>query len=270
MVFMRWQVLDADPVDVFDVLRTERDELIQLLSSLGPAAWTTDTDCPGWQVRDIAAHLLHDDLRLLAHLRDGHQGGWFKGPVAELGPWLHARNHAFVSGSSDLSSALLVELLSWTGAKLDAVYASRDPRALDDSVAWAVPDGPAPNWLGTGREYTERFAHQNQIRRAVGVGELGGERWLGPALDIWRWCLPVALRDRVGSLTISTTEPERLWRIVDGRFVESFVVPDASVTLPARALAAVWTEAPSASLGEDNHGDPALLDALARARAIIV
>ncbi len=270
MAFMRWQVLDADPVDVFDVLRTERDELIQLLASLGPAAWSADTDCPGWQVRDIAAHLLHDDLRLLAHLRDGHRGGWFEGPVAELGPWLHARNQAFVSGTSDLSSALLVELLAWTGARLDAVYASRDPRALDDGVAWAVPDGPAPNWLGTGREYTERFAHQNQIRRAVGVAELGAEQWLGRALDIWHWCLPVALCDRVGSVMVSTTEPERTWRLVDGRFVDSLDAPDATLTVSARVLAAVWTDAPGAALGEDSHGDPALLEALALARAIIV
>ncbi len=200
---MAWQLLDAHPVEVLHTLRGERRELLALLSTIDAAGWSQPTDCPRWRVRDVASHLLHDDLRIIAHLRDGHHEVWFDGPVAELGPWLHGRNQEFVAGTTDLSPRLIVDLLAWTGEQLDAVYAARDPHALDDGVAWAVPDGPAPNWLGTGREYTERLAHQNQIRRAA-------------------------------------------------------------------ELTAVWTDAPSASLGQSAFGDPLLLAALARARAIIV
>ncbi len=267
---MPWQVFDAEPHDVLDLLHDERLELLGLLRSLRADDWARPTECPGWGVREIAAHLLHDDLRLLAHLRDGYQRAWFNGPVADLGPWLHERNQHFVSGTEDLSPDVIVDLLDWTASRLDAIYAARDPLAHDDAVAWAVPDASCPNWLGSGREYTERLAHQNQIRRAIGTPELDGERWLGPALDIWRWCLPVALRGVPGSVRISTFAPERTWHLSDGDFVDALVAPDASVSLPAAALVAAWTAAPEASISEYAIGGATLIAALGRARAIIV
>jgi uncharacterized protein (TIGR03083 family) len=267
---VRWQVLDSQPVEVLDVLHDERRALLEFLTTLGEADWHRPTDCPGWSVRDIGAHLLHDDLRLLAHLRDGYRGVWFDGPASDLGPWLHERNQGFVAGTVDLSPTLIVDLLDWTGTRLDSLYGERDPSAIEDDVAWAVPDGPCPNWLGTGREYTERLAHQNQIRRSAGAPELGGERWLGPALDIWRWCLPVAFHSVRGSIGITAVDPDRTWYLTDGGFVDTVTAPNATVTIAAAAIAAVWTAAPNASLGGNAIGDPALLAALGRSRSIIV
>lgn len=267
----RWQVLHAAPFDVAAALRDERVALVDLLGGLSAPDWKRPTDCPAWTVRDVAAHVLHDDLRLLAHLRDGYAGVWFDGPAAELGPWLHDRNQRFVDGTADLSSGLLVDLLAWTGPRLDDVYATRDPDALDDSVAWAVPDGPCPNWLGTGREYTERLAHHNQIRRACGRAELGGARWLGPALDVWRWCLPVALDRTNGTVRLDVADVERSWLLRDGRFIEHAPGdgPDAEAVADAATLARLWTAAPDADFAVAS-GDPDLLAALRRARAIVV
>ena len=248
----------------------DRNELLRLLESLSAEAWHRGTECPGWRVREIAAHVLHDDLRLLAHLRDDYAGMWFDGPVSELGPYLHERNGAFVDGTMDLSPRLLVEMLQTTGRELGGVYRSRDPKALDDGVAWAIPDGPAPNWLGTGREYTERLAHQNQIRRALGLDELVTARWLEPALDVWRWCLPVALRGVPGTVTIDVVGAAvRRWTLVDGRFAEGVDAPDARVTADAAVLARLWTDAPGADF-DAQVGDRRLVDAVRTARSIIV
>lgn len=267
----RWQVLHTAPVDVSAVLREERATLLDLLGGLADVEWAAPTDCPGWAVREVAAHVLHDDLRLLAHLRDGYAGVWFDGPASGLGPWLHDRNRRFVDGTTDVSPGLLVDLLSWTGPRLDDVYAARDPALLGDSVAWAVPDGPCPNWLGTGREYTERLAHQNQIRRACGRAELGGPRWLAPALDIWRWCLPVALCGTIGLARLDVADAGRSWLLRDGRFIEHARGdrPDAEAAADAATLARLWTAAPGADFAVAS-GDPGLLAALRSARAIIV
>lgn len=267
---MKWQVLDAKPVDVFDELDAERRELLGLLEALPPESWLAPTECPGWRVREVVAHVLHDDFRLIAHLRDGFEGVWFDGPLSELGAYLHERNGAFVDGTRDLSPELLIELLRTTGEELAAVYRARDPSALDDGVAWAIPDGPSPNWLGSGREYTERLAHQNQIRRALGAEELVTSRWLGPALDIWRWCLPVALSNAAGTVSVEATGAiVRLWTLVDGRFADHVVSPDAYVTADAAVLARLWTDAPAVDF-DAQTGDERLIDAVRAARAIIV
>jgi hypothetical protein len=50
-------------IDVRRTSRHERDLLIQLLKELEQPDWASGTVCPGWSMRDIAAHLLHDDLR---------------------------------------------------------------------------------------------------------------------------------------------------------------------------------------------------------------
>jgi hypothetical protein len=60
-------------IDVRSTFRHERDLLIQLLKKLDEPEWAADTVCPGWSVRDVAAHLLHD-LRRLSRRRD-HAAG---------------------------------------------------------------------------------------------------------------------------------------------------------------------------------------------------
>jgi len=67
-------------IDVRTTFRNERDLLIQLLRKLNEPEWTTATVCPGWSVRDVAAHLQHDDLRRLSRTRDHVQG-----PVPDAG-----------------------------------------------------------------------------------------------------------------------------------------------------------------------------------------
>ena len=69
-----------------------------------------------------------------------------------------------------------------------------DPAAMAGPVDWAGP-GPAPVWLHTAREYTERWVHQQQIRDAVGRPGLTERRWLGPVLDAFARALPRALGD---------------------------------------------------------------------------
>src|SRR5215216_6091567 len=96
-------------IDVRTTFRHERDLLIDLLRKLDKPEWTAATVCPGWSVRDVAGHLLHDDLRRLSRTRDGVQGPV---PAADesLPTFLNRANDRWVEETRFLSPRLLIDL----------------------------------------------------------------------------------------------------------------------------------------------------------------
>lgn len=61
-------------------------------------------------------------------------------------------------------------------------------------MSWAG-SGPAPNWLGIAREYTERWTHQQQIREAVSAHALMDAEFLHPVLATFMRSLPRTYED---------------------------------------------------------------------------
>jgi uncharacterized protein (TIGR03083 family) len=172
-------------------------ELVALLRSLGADAWRSPTIAGSWRVRDVAAHLLDGELRKIAVLRDGHR----LTPPAEaiaspggLTAWLNALNAEGVRAAERLSPRLITDLLAWSGPVHAALVASIDPEApAVFAVSWAG-ESESLHWMDTGREYTERWHHQQQIREAVGAPLLLGREWLLPTLEISVRALPVTYR----------------------------------------------------------------------------
>src|SRR5262249_19018189 len=152
----RHPVWDAEPLDVRELMRAERAELCALLDSLTADEWSCPTACDRWTVHGLVAHLVHDDLRILSHGRDGFAVGWFTGPEAELPAWLAARNERFVDVLGELSPRVLTDLLRWTAPQTEASFDEPEPRAPAAGVSWAGLHDGAPAWLGRAREYTER------------------------------------------------------------------------------------------------------------------
>jgi uncharacterized protein (TIGR03083 family) len=171
--------------------------LITLLRGLGPSDWQRPTACALWSVRDIAAHLLDDDLRRLSAQRDGHPlpGA---GPIedsAALVAFVHQLNAEWVAVARRLSPRILVDLLEVTGPWVVELFRSVDPAAPAHwSVTWAG-EGQSAHWFDVGRDYTERWLHQQQIRDAVGAAPLTGREWLHPVLDLFVRALPYTFRD---------------------------------------------------------------------------
>lgn len=64
----RTSTLDRDTL--MRLAGTEYDRFAALLSSLGPDDWSTDTECPGWDVRAMAAHCL-GMAEMAASMREG-------------------------------------------------------------------------------------------------------------------------------------------------------------------------------------------------------
>lgn len=188
-----------EPVLVVHLFGEERDQLLDLLRTLTDDDWTAPTVCPGWSVKDIALHLLADDVGKLSRGRDAFRGAAFvpKGDreyELELLEFINRQNELWVQAARRISPRLLCDLLTFTGDETQRYFESLDLFAIGEPVSWAGPD-PAPVWLDVAREYTERWVHQQQIRDAVGRPGLTEPRLFAPVLDAFVRALPHTFRD---------------------------------------------------------------------------
>lgn len=103
------------PIDARPLFPRERAALISLLAELDAADWRRPTVCPGWNVHDIVAHVLHDYLRKLAYwvhqqqIRDGvrRTGGTDDELVAPvIDAFLRAVPHALRDAQAEPGSGL--------------------------------------------------------------------------------------------------------------------------------------------------------------------
>jgi hypothetical protein len=116
-------------------------------------------------------------------------------PDGNLVPWLNQLNADWVHATRRVSPALLVEFLSIVGPQFAAYQASLDPEgAALFGVAWAGEEASA-NWFDIGRNYTEYWHHQQQIRDATGAPPLNGREWLHPVLALFVRALPETYRE---------------------------------------------------------------------------
>jgi uncharacterized protein (TIGR03083 family) len=193
-------VKPLDPVDAVPLFPKERAALLELLSSLDDGAWSRETSCPGWSLKDIAAHLLADDLGRLSGSRDGHAAQRFEPSDAatfepDLLAFINAQNEAWVAASRRLSPRVITDLLRWSGEQTQAYFESLDPDApAAIGVSWAGETQSA-NWFDLAREYTERWHHQAQIREAAGAPMLYEPELFAPLIDTFIRALPHTFRD---------------------------------------------------------------------------
>jgi uncharacterized protein (TIGR03083 family) len=181
-------------IDVRPLFPREREAMLDLLRGLDPADWARSTVCPGWDVHDVAGHVLNDYMRRLSGSRDGYGGAVFANDET-LPAYLTRTNDEFVRASRQLSPRLLIELLEHLGPRLDAVWAARDLEAPADlNVSWAAMDLDSPTWLDIGREYTEFWVHQQQVRDAVSLPGATEPDLMAPVLALFARALPYAMR----------------------------------------------------------------------------
>jgi uncharacterized protein (TIGR03083 family) len=184
------------PVYLVSLFPRLHAELMTLLRRLEPADWTRPTACALWSVKDIVAHLLDSCLRRLSLGRDRLDVRPDR-PIksyTDLVGYLNHLNAEWVAAARRLSPQVLMDWMDLASPQLDRFFASLDPHApAMFGVAWAG-EKTSPNWFDIGREYTERWLHQQQIRDAVGAAGLTGREWLHPALDIFVRALPFTYR----------------------------------------------------------------------------
>ena len=179
------------PILVADLFPELDRLLLELLRGLTLKQWAVPTACAGWSVKDVALHLLGGDLGNLSRRRDGVSDARaaYAPPGADFGdtPTLVAAlnrwNEGWVVAMRRLSGRVLCDLLAATLPQTHAYYRDLDPLALGGPIGWVGPE-PAPVWLDIAREYTEHWAHQAQIRDALGASAspIQTQRLYGPVL----------------------------------------------------------------------------------------
>lgn len=184
----------ADRVDVLHLFPEERARLLELLTSLAHDQWSLATVCPGWTVKDIALHLLGDDLGRLSRTRDHFPGSVPPVAGASIVDVVNQQNELWVAATRRLSPAVLCDLLSVSGEWTRASFATLDLDAVGGPVSWAGPEA-APVWLDVAREYTERWHHQQQIRDAVAAPPLVARHLFAPVLATFVHALPHTFRN---------------------------------------------------------------------------
>jgi len=192
-------VKPLEPVLTVHLFPEERVALLKLLASFSAPKWDLPNVCPGWSVKDIAAHLLADDLGRLSRGRDAHAPAAFAPATpenieAQLLEFINRQNESWVAAARRLSPRLMIDLLRWSGDETQKYFESLDMFAIGEPVSWAGPE-PAPVWLDIAREYTERWLHQAQIRDAVSGPLLTQPRLFLPVLDTFVRALPYTFRD---------------------------------------------------------------------------
>jgi len=185
------------PVDTAALFRPLLARLIELLRGLPPEAWRLPAVGESWRVRDVVAHLIDGDLRRLSAQRDHHALPPPPHPITgyrDLVDHLDRLNREWVVAFHRLSPAVLVALAEWSGAEVAAVLEGLDPHEPSlYPVAWAGEDR-SRNWMDVGREFTEKWHHQQQVRVAVAAPLLLEGTWTTPLFRLSMRSLPPAFQ----------------------------------------------------------------------------
>jgi uncharacterized protein (TIGR03083 family) len=186
------------PIDTRPFFRPVSSSLVTLLSGLAIESWECPTVAGTWVVRDVVAHLLDTTLRRLSFHRDGMTPPAPTRAIAsarDFVDFINTLNAEWVTSARRLSPRVLTDLYARASREAADWLESLplDAPALFP-VSWAGEQASA-GWFDVGREFTELWHHQQQIRMAVGADAPADPRYLGAVIDIAMRGLPHAFRD---------------------------------------------------------------------------
>ncbi len=186
------------PTDTRALFRPVSTALVTLLRDLEPADWQRPTVAGTWVVRDVVAHLVDLTFRRLSFHRDGMNPPPPPTPInseRDFVQFINSINAQWVDASRRLSPRVLTDLFVRGSAALADWFEALplDAPALF-GVSWAG-EQVSQGWFDIGREFTELWHHQEQVRMAVGAASLADPRYLAAVLEIAVRGLPHAFRD---------------------------------------------------------------------------
>jgi hypothetical protein len=268
--------LDLPVRDPRPSLAAERADLLDLLAGLGEEEWSAPTESGHWRVKDVALHLLDDDLGWLSRGRDADDSGLLStdGEYRDFVRALDEKNEQWVLGAAGLSQRVVVELLQWSGIQVAEYYDSIDLGA-PSGVIWAS-GGAVPRWFDLCRDLTERWVHQQHIRDAV--GEQGTHaRFLPNVIGTFVWAFPYQYEATANEGTTVQLQfgASGSWHLERGN--ESWHLETGLATSPLASLtiedSMAWRQLTGLPVPDGAivlHGNQSLARALLDVRGIIV
>jgi uncharacterized protein (TIGR03083 family) len=194
------------PTDTRPFFRPVSSALVTLLRTLPSAEFERPTIAGSGLVRDVVAHLVDLMYRRLSFHRDRMVPPPPSRAITserDFVDFINGINADWVGASKRLSPRILTDLLDRAGGELSTFFEElpADAPALF-GVSWAG-EQMSEGWFDIGREFTELWHHQEQIRVAVGARSLSDSRYLRAVLEIAIRGLPHAFR-HVGAETGAT------------------------------------------------------------------
>jgi len=274
------------PTDTRRFFRPVATELTALLRTLAPEAWDRPTVAGTWRVRDVIAHLVDVSIRRVSLHRDRHTPPAPPQPPRterEFVAFINGLNGQWIDAARRISPRMLTDLYEFVAAALaDFTESFPDDGPALFPVSWAG-DERSDGWFDLGREFTEQWHHQAQVRDAVAAPPLRDPAWLHAVLLIALRGLPHAFREsRVETgrtLTIEITgtaggvwtlkRDAGGWTLWAGQESgESARVTMSDDTAWRLLFNALSPENAESLVGRS--GDPAVFAPLLRARSVIV
>lgn len=272
--------------DTRGLFRPVSSDLVTLLRGLPADAWIRPTMAGTWVVRDIVAHLVDLTFRRLSFHRDRMPPPPPPRPInseQDFVDFINGLNRDFVEATRRFSPQVLTDLFERASTDLADFFERLpvDAPALFP-VSWAGEDTSA-GWFDIGREFTELWHHQAQIRLAVGAPSLVAPRYLRAVLEIALRGLPhafrhldaaagtrvgVAVHGPAGGLWTLVRDADR-WGIQAGVYDTTNASVRISDENMWRLLFNGLTYAQAAAAIE-TEGDASLIQPLLSARSVIV
>ena len=163
-------------VDTRSFFRPVSSALVTLLRGLSADDWNRGTVAGAWTVRDVVAHLTDVTLRRVSFHRDGLVPPPPPFPISSERDFvrlINGINHEWVNTMKRVSPQVLTEVFE-LGSRDLAAFVEALPLEAPAlfGVSWAGEQS-SDGWFDIGREFTELWHHQMQIRLAVGSGAAG-------------------------------------------------------------------------------------------------
>jgi uncharacterized protein (TIGR03083 family) len=160
----------VDRQHIVTALDEEWDALVTLAVDLSVADWGQPTDCPGWTVKDVYAHIIGTESMLLGR----------PAPDVQLPPNLpHVRNdmgrfnETWVLSYRECSGSELISDLGEVVTERRSALARIDQAAFD-AVAW-TPAGEDSYGRYMRIRVMDQWFHEQDVREAIGrPGHLDG------------------------------------------------------------------------------------------------
>ncbi|GAB1643662.1 maleylpyruvate isomerase family mycothiol-dependent enzyme [Krasilnikovia sp. MM14-A1259] len=170
-------------MDTWQMIRAERQSLVDALAGLPVPAWEQPSLCAGWTVRDVVAHVIATASMTPPRFFAKMIGSGFR-----FDAMVAKEIAAVISGRSD---AELVDMLS---TRVDARTA---------------PPGPALSWLG------ETIVHGEDVFRALGGYREHPAPHLIAVADFYRGSdLLIGAKSRIAGVTLTASDAQ--WRYGSG------------------------------------------------------
>ena len=159
------------------LFRPIASELTALLRTLPSEAWNHPTVAGTWRVHDVVAHLVDVSMRRISWHRDRHTppAPW-RPPQTdrEFVAFINGLNGQWVDAARRISPRMLTDVHEFVAAALaDFTESFPDNAPALFPVSWAG-EAQSDGWFDLGREFTEHWHHQAQVRDAVGAPPLLG------------------------------------------------------------------------------------------------